>query len=124
MDQGNRVDPSKFTQTIAPSNLVKLATWMTVGSDVEWGQYAMLGARVGCYDLAIANEPCHLELDILGDTFEILHKLALEAELAQYKGSVEQRLGLAIPELDEAASKFFKFTQPLHKNRGVQDLEN
>ena len=124
MDRGNRVDPSKFKKTVASSNLIKLSTWMSVGADVEWGQYAMLGARAGCYDVAIANEPCHLELDILGESFELLHKTALEAELEQYKGSLEQKLALMIPNLDEGASKFFKFTQPLHKNRGVQDLEN
>lgn len=124
MDRGNRVDPTQFKKKIAKSNLIKLSTWMTIGADVEWGQYAMLGARVGCYDLAIANEPCNLDLGLLEESFELLNKMALQAELTQYKGSIEQRLGLSIPELDESASRFFKFTQPVHTNRGVQDLEN
>jgi len=124
MDRGQRVRPENFKKNIDSSNLIKLATWMSVGSDVEHGRFAMLGARAGCYDLAVNDEACHLELDILEESFEFLHKSHLEKELVEYKNSIEQKLGLNVPDLDQSASKFFKFTQPMHINRGVQDLEN
>ena len=124
LNQGTRVNPTEFQKKIAGSNLIKLLTWMTVGTDVEYGEWAMLGARVGCYDLAVNDESCELELDLLEESFELLHKHHLEKELVEYKNSLQQRLGINIPDLDEDASKFFKFTQPLHINKGVQDLEN
>ena len=124
MDQGKRVDPTQFSHMIPHSNLTKLTTWMAVGADVEYGRYAMLGARAGCYDQAIIDEPCHLDLDILEESFEFIHKSHLDKELVEYKGSIQQKLNLNVPELDASSSKFFKFTQPTHINRGVQDLEN
>ena len=124
MDRGNRIDPSQFKKQIYASNLTKLLIWMTVGADAEWGQYAMLGARAGCYDFVVANNACDLDLDSLEQSFTHLNKKNLQQELAELKGSLEQKLGLNIPELDESSSRFFKFTQPIHKNKGVQDLEN
>ncbi len=115
---------TQFSNMIPHSNLTKLTTWMAVGADVEYGRYAMLGARAGCYDQAIIDEPCHLDLDILEESFEFIHKSHLDKELVEYKGSIEQKLNLNVPELDASSSKFFKFTQPTHINRGVQDLEN
>ena len=124
MDRGNRIDPKQFKKQIYSSNLIKLLTWMTVGADAEWGQYAMLGARAGCYDFVVANQACNLDLESLEQSFTELHKKHLQQELAELKGSLEQKLGLNIPELDKSSSKFFKFTQPIHRNKGVQDLEN
>ncbi len=124
MNQGLRVNPTIFQKEIAHSNLIKLNTWMTIGADVEHGRYAMLGARVGCYDQAVINEPCQLDLDVLKESFEVLHKGHLETELSEYKGSLEQKLNLNVPDFDASSSRFFKFTQPTHINRGVQDLEN
>ena len=124
MDRGKRVDPTQFKRQIANSNLIKLSTWMTVGSDVDHGKFAMLGSRAGCYDLSVNNESCDLELETVEGSFGFLNKTHLDKELEEYKGSIEQKLGLSVPNLDVGASKFFKFTQPLHKNRGVQDLEN
>ena len=38
----------RFMKNMA-TNLRILSTWMTVGADVDNGKYAMLGARMGCY---------------------------------------------------------------------------
>jgi len=38
--------------------------------------------------------------------------------------SIRQRLGLHVAEYNSQQSSFFKFCQPNHINRGVQDLED
>jgi len=124
MDKGSRIDPAQFKKKIYGDNLVKLLTWMTVGADAEWGQYAMLGARAGCYDFVVGDKSCELDLESLEQNFILLQKKHLQQELAELQGSLQQKLALNIPTLDESSSRFFKFTQPVHKNRGVQDLEN
>jgi hypothetical protein len=125
MNQGQPIDPKNFKKDVVPSNMVKLMTWMSVGADVECGKYAMLGARVGCYDLALTAtaESCTLELSELEKNWELWQD-KVDTELEVYKNSLTQRLGLNVVDLDANSSKFFKFTQPTHINRGVQDLEN
>jgi len=43
---GNPVSDIKELWT---GNITKLLTWMNVGSDAQFGLYAMMGARLGCY---------------------------------------------------------------------------
>lgn len=51
LDQGLRVQPSEFKNTIWPKNYERLITWCNIGSDVENGLWAIYGARLGCYDV-------------------------------------------------------------------------
>ena len=48
LNNGQKVDPGLFMQTIPQPNLRNLVTWMSVGADIENGRWAMLGARCGC----------------------------------------------------------------------------
>ena len=124
MDRGARVDPREFTKKIVKSNLVKLMSWMTVGADVDNGLYAMLGARVGCYELAVADKASELGLDQLEELYNGRCTIPILDNLKQYKGSLNNRLGLNIVDLDESSSKFFKFIQPSHNNRKIQTGEH
>ena len=45
----------KFKCCLNITNLKNLTTWMSVGADVENGQYAMLGARIGCYATTLGS---------------------------------------------------------------------
>ena len=56
LDKGRPLDPGIFKEKIWPTNLRILATWMSVGADIENGKYAMMGARVGCYQTVIAGD--------------------------------------------------------------------
>jgi hypothetical protein len=72
LDNGQKVDPSLFMQTIPQTNLRNLVTWMSVGADVENGQWAMLGARCGCYMATIdSNYDVTLvrDLEFMSDKF-------------------------------------------------------
>jgi hypothetical protein len=126
LDQGKHIPPQNFTRTIQGSNLRILTTWMTVGADVEYGKYAMLGARMGCYSTTVdSNEFIQIrELDKMADLFaNALVEDKVDEDLEVYGNSIRQRIDLPCADFDEHQSKFFKFVMPRPINRGVQDRE-
>ena len=126
LDQGKHIPPQNFTRTIQGSNLRILTTWMTVGADVEYGKYAMLGARMGCYSTTVdSNEFIQIrELDKMADLFaNALVEDKVDEDLEVYGNSIRQRIDVPCADFDEHQSKFFKFVMPRPINRGVQDRE-
>ena len=126
LDQGKHIPPQNFTRTIQGSNLRILTTWMTVGADVEYGKYAMLGARMGCYSTSVdSNEWIQISnLDKMADLFaNALVEDKVDEDLEVYGNSIRQRLDIPCADFDEHQSKFFKFVMPHPMNRGVQDRE-
>ena len=126
LDQGKHIPPQDFTRIIQGSNLRILTTWMTVGADVEYGKYAMLGARMGCYSTTVdSNEFIQIrDLDKMADLFaNALVEDKVDEDLEVYGNSVRQRIDIPCADFDEYQSKFFKFVMPRPKNKGVQDSE-
>ena len=126
LDQGKHIPPQNFTRTIQGSNLRILTTWMTLGADVEYGKYAMLGARMGCYSTTVdSNEFIQIrELDKMADLFaNALVEDKVDEDLEVYGNSIRQRIDVPCADFDEHQSKFFKFVMPRPINRGVQDRE-
>ena len=126
LDQGKHIPPQNFTRTIQGSNLRILTTWMTVGADVEYGKYAMLGARMGCYSTTVdSNEFIQIrELDKMADLFaNALVENKVDEDLEVYGNSIRQRIDVPCADFDEHQSKFFKFVMPRPINKGVQDRE-
>ena len=126
LDQGKHIPPQNFTRTIQGSNLRILTTWMTVGADVEYGKYAMLGARMGCYSTTVdSNEFIQIRvLDKMADLFaNALVEDKVDEDLEVYGNSIRQRIDVPCADFDEHQSKFFKFVMPRPINRGVQDRE-
>ena len=124
LDQGLPVKPVGFKKLIYSANLRVLTTWMSVGADVENGEYAMLGARMGCYATIIkgANILEIRDIEKIGNLF-VKNIDMLETDLKAYGESVRQRLDLPVADFDADESKFFKFCMPKPINRGVQDRE-
>ena len=126
LDQGKHIPPQNFMRVIHGSNLRILTTWMTVGADVEYGKYAMLGARMGCYSTSVdSNEWIQISnLDKMADLFaNALVEDKVDEDLEVYGNSIRQRLDIPCADFDEHQSKFFKFVMPRPINRGVQDRE-
>ena len=126
LDQGKHIPPQNFMRVIHGSNLRILTTWMTVGADVEYGKYAMLGARMGCYSTSVdSNEWIQISnLDKMADLFaNALVEDKVDEDLEVYGNSIRQRLDIPCADFDEHQSKFFKFVMPHPMNRGVQDRE-
>jgi hypothetical protein len=129
LEKGERIAPSEFRQRIWAVNLKYLTTWMSVGADVENGQYAMLGARIGCYKTTLEDDSLHQisDLDIMKDIYDQHlqdHMTNINEEIKLYGESLRTRLDIPVAELDAEQSRFFKYCMPPHINRGVQDREH
>ena len=133
LDNGVTVDPSKFKASIWHGNYKRLLIWATVGSDVDNGNWAIYGTRLGCH-MANMTEWDYTNVR----DFEYLNKLWNEEIAVKFaKGNTKHRcfrtgyswdnemlineieslgsqlrkgLGMDLAELDENASKFFKAT--------------
>jgi hypothetical protein len=125
LNNGHKVDPSLFMQTIPQPNLRNLVTWMSVGADVENGRWAMLGARCGCYMATIdSNYDVTLvrDLEFMSDKFSRM-MYDIESDMSAHGNSLRQRLALPVADFDAEQSRFYKFCQPFYRNKGVQDRE-
>ena len=125
LNRGKIVDPANFKQIIDLRNIKKLVTWMSIGADIENGNYAMLGTRVGLYLTTLQNQDVLniRNLDNLSELF-VDYTDNVDKDLLAHGESIRQRLGLHVADYNSEQSSFFKFCQPHHINRGVQDLEN
>ena len=125
LNKGKPIDAQNFIKDVWPQNLRVLLTWMTVGADVENGKFAMLGARMGCYQTILETQNKDIsDLDAMRDVFlNYLDEDNIDADLRTYGESLRQRLDLPVAEFNETDSRFYRFVMPKHKNRGVQDRE-
>jgi hypothetical protein len=124
-NKGKPIPASQFQQ-MWPANLRILTTWCTIGTDMENGKWAMLGARMGCYYTVVEpnNEFFKIrDLDEVAKHFTSVRDYALDEELELYGNSIRQRLDIPIAEYSEDDSKFYRFVMPQHINKGVQDRE-
>ena len=123
--KGNPIPANKFHE-MWPTNLRILTTWCTIGADVELGKYAMLGARMGCFNTVIEAGNDHLKIRDL-DNMELYYKDQtpedIDTDLKMYGNSLRQQLDMPIAEMDEDESRFYRFVMPQHINKGVQDRE-
>ena len=104
LDQGKHIPPQNFMRVIHGSNLRILTTWMTVGADVEYGKYAMLGARMGCYSTTVdSDEWIQISnLDKMADLFaNALVEDKVDEDLEVYGNSIRQRLDIPCADFDE-----------------------
>ena len=126
LDQGKHIPPADFKRKIWPTNLRILTTWMNIGADVEYGKYAMLGARMGCYSTTVnTNEWIQIrELDRMQEFYRnAVMTDHINEDLVVYGESLRKQLDIPVSEMDEWQSRFFKFVMPQNKNGGVQDRE-
>jgi len=126
LDRGKAITAENFKKKMWPTNLRTLSIWMSVGADIQNGQYAMLGARTGCYDTVIGDADINRvrDLDDMEKVYEEHTKdIDIDKQLQMYGESIRQRLDIPVAEYDENESKFFKYAMATHKNKGVQTRE-
>ena len=118
--------PANDFHKIWPTNLRILSTWCTIGADVELGKYAMLGARMGCFNTVIQANSNHFhirDLDNMESYYKDQSPQDIDTDLLMFGNSLRQQLDMPIAEYDEGESRFYRFVMPQHINRGVQDRE-
>ena len=118
--------PAEDFHKIWPNNLRILSTWCTIGADVELGKYAMLGARMGCFNTVIQANSNHFhirDLDNMESYYKDQSPQDIDTDLLMYGNSLRQQLDMSIAEYNEDQSRFYRFVMPQQSNRGVQDRE-
>jgi hypothetical protein len=109
LDRGTKPSLADFKQKAHSRNLDNLAIWHNVGRDVENGQWAMLGARLGT-QMTMLSSWDYREVqwfENLSKKWDAIKNQNPEPLLANYADSL-RRLDLDIVEMNTEQSKFFK----------------
>jgi hypothetical protein len=111
LDQGRKPSVGEFKDRVYQRNLDHLTIWHNVGRDVEYGKYAILGARQGTY-MTMLTDWDHTQVQWF-DALEELYlnqidENSLEEDCATVGSALQTQLDLPILEMDSANSAFFK----------------
>lgn len=133
--EGFTVDAAKFEDMIFYKNLQRLMVWCTIGKDVEFGDWAIYGARLGCVNTNLEGHDTVTVRDY--DWFaeywrnDISKKFTgddgtkLGAESLKLGDRLRKELGLEISEYDAQQSAFFKkvYVNPLRVHPTITEQE-
>lgn len=137
LDQGARVKPQVFKDTIWYGNFNRLNVWCNIGTDVENGWWAIYGARLGCQMTVLSDWDTNQisDYDWFKDFFDNERsQIENEEHLKQKSIEIGNRLneevqGMMLFDPNDQMSKFFKatFVNPkrwgaMVTERQIQDL--
>ena len=110
LNRGLRPTVDEFKETVASRNLNNLTIWQNVGMDVENGEWAIMGARMGTHmtmltDWDVYNVQWFDNYPAMWDTVKNEDPLELSES---YGVELSTKLGLPMCALDKEQSKFFK----------------
>jgi hypothetical protein len=110
LNRGSRPTVDEFKETVASRNLNNLTIWQNVGMDVENGEWAIMGARMGTHmtmltDWDVHNVQWFDNYPAMWETVKDEDPLALSES---YGVELNTKLGLPMCALDSEQSKFFK----------------
>jgi len=119
LDRGTKPELDNFKQKAHRQNLDNLAVWHTVGRDVEFGKWAIAGARQGTVETMIKGWD-YKEVQCFDKLNEIWHRTKDSFKMKDEHGLGCQelidtytpelvRLNMKPVELDAEQSKFFKY---------------
>jgi hypothetical protein len=122
LDRGARPTLEEFKTRVASRNLNNLTIWHNVGMDVENGDWAIYGARLGTY-MTLLTDWKHTDVmwfDNLHRMWEGIFKQMRPVHEGDRIGNIlKEKLDLPICRLDAEQSKFFKrHYSSQHYNRG------
>lgn len=138
LNRGTKPNLKEFESMVAKRNYDNLLIWMSVGDDVEYGEYARAGAMLGTYLTMIGDTDDSMgfkdfdyrmvqdfdELDRLWNIYSDRSDFQKVVVMLTLEGFLRQRLNLNICSLDAAASHFFKthFNKQF-RNKGIMVTE-
>lgn len=110
LDRGAKPSIDDFRERVAGRNLNNLTIWNNVGMDVENGEWAIYGARLGTYMTLLTDWDYREVADF--DNYPVLweeHKNTTPSISSEMLGDeLAAKLGLPMCVLNEEQSKFFK----------------
>jgi hypothetical protein len=110
LNRGMRPTVDEFKETVATRNLNNLTVWHNIGRDVENGEWAIYGARLGTYMTMLTEwDPHNVQWF---DNYTVLweeHENRNPDRESELLGAVlHDKLGLPMNYFDSEQSKFFK----------------
>ena len=118
LDRGRRPTPEEFETATWIGNRANLVIWCTVGSDVEFGKWAIMGARQGAYMTMFDDSWNYTEVRDF-KKLETLWKYTMDDGLQQsenFANILRKRLNLDIISMQPEQSAWFKRNQRQYQN--------
>ena len=111
LNRGRKPTTDEFKDQVHQRNLDHLTIWQNVGRDVEYGDYAILGARMGTYKTMLTDWD-HRDVQWF-DNLETIYDqdvawVDIEDEITSLGEKLETQLDLPMMYMDSATSQFFK----------------
>jgi hypothetical protein len=126
LDRGTKPSLHEFEKRVHTRNYDHLSIWHNVGMDVENGDWAMYGAKLGTY-MTMVTEWDYREVqdfDALNRIWQQNKVLNLVEECNEMSQSLNLKLGLPAPQLDALQSNFFKYHyKSIFRNKGPMNRE-
>jgi hypothetical protein len=110
LNRGLRPTVEEFKETVATRNLNNLTIWQNVGMDIENGEWAIMGARMGTHMTMLTDWDVH-NVQWFDNYIEMWHQVKDEDPLIlskTYGIELKTKLGLPMCAYDAEQSKFFK----------------
>jgi hypothetical protein len=107
---GERVDKNTLMDNLWTHNRHKLSIWCSVGADVENGDWAVYGARLGVQmcNLTTWDYTSIRDYKWFNEFWKTVADNNVSTESTKLGHELRTHLGLAVADLDASQSKFFK----------------
>ena len=115
LDRGKRVTPEYFEKDTWMGNRYNLEIWCSVGNDVDYGDWAIMGARYGAYKVMFDTDWDYTEVRDFDKLINIYENFE-DSYIEDYDTALTNRLGLDIVYLSSEQSKWYKAHQTPHQN--------
>jgi hypothetical protein len=110
LDRGRKPTLEEFQDRVHKRNLDNLTIWHNIGTDVEYGEWAMAGARQGTYMTMLTNWDHHQvqDFDVLAELWRTVEDSEPRYLSNRLGVDLGQQLNLPVSILEAEQSRFFK----------------
>ena len=126
LNRGAKPTVEEFQQRVHSKNLDNLTIWHNIGADVDYGEWAIAGSRMGTYMTMLTNwDHCQVQdFDALADIFKTIENSQPRLVANQIADELHNQLDLPMTHMDVEQSEFFKrhYRSNWH-NRGIMVRE-
>ena len=128
LDRGRKPSVAEFQERVHARNLDHLTVWHNVGRDIEYGDYAILGARIGTH-MTMLTDWDHREVQWFDALEEIYNSDYVDQDNIEYNinllgEQLSTQLDLPMLYMDGDTSAFFKqHYRSNWRNRGPMEKE-
>jgi hypothetical protein len=114
LDKGRRLAPEEFEKSWQ-GNRRNLEIWCTIGNDVDYGDWAIMGARYGAWRVMFDGTWNYAEVRDFDKLKEIYENFQ-DSYIEDYTSALTNRLGLNIVHMSAKQSAWYKTHQIEYRN--------